>query len=184
MSKRKIVKSEEGSAYWGQVTNDNGEKQDGRYREAIDANPDQLSDADTIIKKSELSDDDQEALTDYYKLVDAGILKKLAPRQREIWKQRFFRWCTEEEIAQQFKLSLSAVRTHLQRAGAKIKFEIEKRQKRREMMSGNYFNNGFKKGVHQVGETNTDKEFEARMEKAQPEIDDFCRRHPELRKGE
>lgn len=183
MSKRKIIKSEEGSAYWGYVREKySGNSEDGTCKEAIDANPDQLSEEDTIIKKSVLSDEDEEKVSSYYKLVNAGILKKLAPRQREVWKLRFFRWCDEQEISEKLGISLSAVRSHLTRAGAKIKEEIIKQQKKKAMLDGNYFNDGFKKQIHSIGETKTDKEFGDRFEKSQKEIDDFCKRHPELRR--
>lgn len=182
MSKRKIQKSQEGSAYWHYVANKGSYMQDGDMKEDADANPDQLSEDDTLIKKAELSEQDEEDLASYYKLVNAGILKRLAPRQREVWKLRFFRWCSEDEIATKLGISLSAVRSHLARAAVKIKEEIERQQERKQRLDGNYFNDGFKKGVHAVGEAKTDKEFGDRLEKSKAEIDDFCRRHPELRK--
>lgn len=182
MSKHKVNKSQEGSAYWHYVLNKPSYLQDGDVKEDIDANPDQLSEEDTIIHKSKLTDEQEEDLASYYRLVNAGILKKLAPRQREVWKLRFFRWCSEEEIVEKLGISLSAVRSHLARAGAKIKEEILKQQKKKQMLNGNYFNDGFKKQVHSVGESKTDEEFGDRLEKGQKEIDEFCKKHPELGK--
>ena len=56
-----------------------------------DANPDQLSEDATLIKKSELTEEQEVALAEYYKALSRGLLRKLAPRQREIWKLRFFK---------------------------------------------------------------------------------------------
>lgn len=181
MSKRKVERSQDGSAYWHYVMNGHSNSE-GRYSEHVDANPDQLSEEDTIIKQSVLSDEDENNLASYYRLVSQGILRKLAPRQREIWKLRFFRWCVDEEIAEKLGISLSAVRAHLARAGVKIKEEIEKQQKIKRRMDGHYFNDGFKKSIHIQGQSKTDADFEKRLIGSEKEIDNFCQKHPELRR--
>lgn len=183
MSKvNKVYKSGvEGSAYWSWVNEHAGNMADSHLvREDAEANPDSLSEGDAFVYKNELTDEQEEQISAYYKVISGGVLRKLAPRQREIWKLRFFRWCSEEEIAEKLGISLSAVRTHLTRAADKIKVEIEKQKKKKQMMNGNYFNDGFKKKIHTKGETKTDKEFGERLEKAQEEIDEFCKKHPEL----
>jgi|SRR5581483_1128092 len=182
MSTRKIQKSQDGSAYWHFVTNGSSQNIEGNFPESVEANPDQLSEDDVLIQKSELSEEQEEQVSAYYRAVSRGILRKLAPRQREIWKLRFFKWCSEEEIVEKLGISLSAVRSHLARAGVKIREEIERQKRKKEMLDGDYFKAGFKKKIKTRGETNTDKEFGDRLERGQKEIDAFCRKHPELRR--
>lgn len=175
MSKRKMNKSFDGSAYWHFVSNGT----EGHYLEDKEASPDQLSDTDVLIQKSELSEEDEEALSLYYQLVDAGMMKKLSPGQRKIWKLRFFRWNSEEQIAKELGISIQSVTKQLARAGAKIKVEIEKRKQKKRCAG--YFKNGFKKYVQSVGESETDKEFANRMKNAKPEIEAFLKRNAGLK---
>jgi RNA polymerase sigma factor (sigma-70 family) len=183
MSKdHKFGKSQDGSAYWHHVLNKGSYYLgDGNIREDVDANPDQLSEDDTLIQKSELTDEQEEQVSAYYKVIANGALRKLAPKQREIWKLRFFKWCSEEEIAAKLGVTVQTVYKHLERAAAKIKIEIDKQQKKKQMLNGNYFNDGFKKKVQVKGVSSTDKEFGERLERSEKEIDAFCKKHPELR---
>ncbi len=183
MSNYKIRKSQDGSAYWYYVMNGPHQSLEGHFPEQADANPDSLAEEDTLIQKSELTDEQEEQVSEYYKAIARGVLRKLPTRQRQIWKLRFFKWCSEEEIMEQLNLSLSTVRTHLSRAAEKIKQEIEKQQKKKAMLNGNYFNDGFKKRLDSRGASSIDAEFSERLERAQPEIDAFVKKHPELKKG-
>lgn len=183
MSKRKIEKSQDGSAYWHYVMNRGSYTQDGKFKEEVDADPDQLAEDDVLINKSELSEEDEEALSIYYRIVDAGFLKQLAPRQREVWKLRFFKWLTDEEISKKLSISLSAVRAHLARAAKKIRKAVQKKQRRKAMLDGHYFNDGFKKGVDTAGNSSTDLDMEIRLENGRIEIEAFLKANPELRNG-
>ncbi len=182
MSNYKIRKSQDGSAYWYYVMNGPHQSLEGNFPEQVDANPDQLAEEDTLIQKSELTDEQEEQVSEYYRAIARGVLRKLPTRQRQVWKLRFFKWCSEEEIMEQLGLTLSTVRTHLSRAAEKIKKEIEKQQKKKAMLNGNYFNDGFKKKLDSRGTNEVDKEFSERLEKSQKEIDAFCKKHSELKK--
>lgn len=174
--------SKEYSPYWAWVAKHSKYDSNGNAYESTDANPDHLSEDDVLIKRSELSDEDEEKLADYYKLISKGLLKKLSPRQQTIWKLRFFRWCSEKEIGLELGLNIKTIRKHLELAAEKIRVEIEKQQKCKDRLDGNYFKDGFKKKVHTEGVSNTDKDFAERLERGEKEIDDFCRKHPELRR--
>lgn len=178
-----MSKNQEHSPYWTWVARHSKYDSNGNAYESTDANPDHLSEEDILIHRSELTDEQEECVAAYYQAIARGALKKLAPRQREVWKMHFFRWCSEEEISLELGLSVKTVRKHLELAAEKIKIEVDKQKKKRERLNGNYFNDGFKKKVEVRGEAPTDKEFGERLLKHEAEIDKFCKKHPELRKN-
>ena len=90
-----------------------------------------ITEEDKLIKPSVLSEEQEEAVATYYQLVEKGMLRKLTKRQREIWKLRFFRWTSEEEIAEKLGITERAVLKILDRAGARIKEQIEKYNERK-----------------------------------------------------
>lgn len=184
MSKYKADRSgPESSAYWGWIQKHQASDSDGTPYEARDANPDQLNEEEVLIQKTELTEEQEDALNSYYKLIEKGVLKKLSPRQREVWRLKFFSMLTDEEISKKLDLNLSSVRVHVARAAAKIRAELEKQQLQKDYMAGKYFNDGFKKNSHEVGEAKTDKLMAERLSNHRAEIESFCKKHPELKSG-
>lgn len=161
----------EGSAYWGFVEEREGRKKD------TEADPDLLSEDDAVIgKKRELTDDEDESLSAYYRCVAKGALKELSPLEKKIWKLRFFQWLSEAQIAVVLDIDRRDVYKLLGRAGRKLEPIITKEMQRKY----GHFNIGFKKGVVSKGVGSTDKMFKERLYSHKEEIEKWKERHPEM----
>jgi uncharacterized membrane-anchored protein YjiN (DUF445 family) len=172
---KKEIKSttSEGSAYWN--------FQGGRI-EGVEANPDMASNEHSWLTESELSENDEENLQAYQRVLSKGFVESLSSRLREVWKLAFCEWMRVEDISKQLGISKSAVKTYIYRAGDKIKKAILVERGLKMRQKPQHFLNGFKRRLKEIGVTPTDKAMKERLDKSKAEIDKFLTRHPYLKK--
>jgi RNA polymerase sigma factor (sigma-70 family) len=119
-----INKAEDGSAYWGFYSKGGSFSDSEGASEPADANPNVLAEGFNPWKR-ELTDEQEDLLSVYYRAVDAGVLRKLTQKEREVWKLVFFRKMSENEAAAKMGTSRSSIRTWIKRAGEKIHQQIK-----------------------------------------------------------
>lgn len=167
----KEVTGNEGSAYWSQV---------GR-REGIEegtANPDLLSELETIFPATVMTPEQEEQYNIYLKAIEKV---KFSPQQKVIWNLFSIKCYTVTKIANHLGLDKSTISKALKIAIEKLKIECEKEKVKQ--FSNNRDVMGFQKGITTKGHADTDKLIQDRLDKHKPEIDAFYKEHPELKEG-
>lgn len=113
----------EGSAYWGHGKAANDSSED---NESPIANPDMLSDENKYSwsQVPEMSEESEECIQAYHRLMSKGFLESLPNREKQIWELAFLKWIRPAEICTKLKLNRSTVETYIRRVGKKLQKAI------------------------------------------------------------
>lgn len=161
----------ENSPYWSKL-----EKH--HLGEEKTANPDLLSDLETIFPQAVLTQQQEEQYNLYLKAIDKV---KFTTQQQVMWNLFSMKCYTVTRIAQHLGLNKSTVSKTLRTAIDKLKVECEKERVRE--FSDNRDVAGFQKGITTKGYADTDGLIKERLEKNKGKIEAFYKEHPELREG-
>lgn len=167
----KEVTGNEGSAYWSQVSRREG-------MEESTANPDLLSELETIFPQTVMTPQQEEQYNLYLKAIEKV---KFSKQQKIIWNLFSLKCYTVTKIASHLGLDKSTISKALKVAIEKLKLEIEKEKVNQ--FSNNRDVAGFQKGITTKGYVETDTLMKEKLDKHKDEIEDFYKHHPELREG-
>lgn len=164
-------KGNENSPYWNKLE---------RYSllEEKTANPDLLSELNTLFPLTVVTSQQEEQYNLYLKAIEKV---KFSKQQKIIWDLFSLKYYTVTKIAQDLGLSKSTISKTLKVAIEKLKIECEK--ERVKQFSNNRDVAGFQKGITTKGHADTDQMIKERLEQHQSEIEAFYKEHPELKEG-
>lgn len=164
-------KDAESSAYWSKVNRQN-------EIEEKTANPDLLSELETLFPTKVLSLEQEEQYNLYLRAIESV---EFSEQQKIMWEMFSIKCYTMTKIASNLGLNKSTVSRTLKEAIGKLRAECEK--ERIKQFSNNRDVVGFQKGVSVKGQADTDPLFKERMEQHKEEVDTFYSEHPELKEG-